>query len=215
MTFLRSAAAAALLCALAAPATALTFTDRAAFEAAVTGTADLAPAATGFAASQAVGGVTFSVHTGATSLGFSESFSSLLTNELAISGPENFIISFGGLVGGFGMDIHEPTSTVTLDGCNVTPCVDSSFEISAFNGGTLVGSATISPDDNALDFIGIAFAQSFNEIRVTETVGTQDNELFGNFTIAEALIVSDVPVPAAAPLLAAALAGLGLLRRRG
>lgn len=114
------------------------------------------------------------------------------------------------MVFGFGLDIFDPVST-DATGCNVTPCLDSTFSFSLFDDQTLVGSASFTPtfSDTETSFFGIQSTLAFNTVQVRETTGTNDNEGFGNFVTTAA-----VPLPAPIILLLAALAGLAVAAHR-
>lgn len=131
---------------------------------------------------------------------------------IIISGDENFNldVTFATSIFAFGLDIYEPTSTAGFNGCNVTPCVDSTFAIRFLAGTTLLDTISIAPQDNALDFIGYRSATAFDRIEVRETSGSNDNEMFGNFVTSSAAL-APVPLPASGALL---LAGVALLVRR-
>lgn len=130
---------------------------------------------------------------------------------IVVSGEENFniFVSFASEVYGFGMDVYEPTSTARFNGCNVNTCVESTFEISFLNGVSVLNTITFEPANNTLDFIGYISAIAFDGIQIRETVGSNDNEMFGNF-----VTVTQVPSPATLSLLALGLAFLSLNRKK-
>ena len=138
-------------------------------------------------------------------------WSSLLPdgNAIAISGPENLSIDIDvGLSRAFGFYFHEPmASTAALDGCNVTVCVDSTFLIEFFLDGNLIDGANYNGANDVAEFYGFTLDMSFNSVRFTETVGTNDNEFFGEMYRAQ------VPEPSSLLLIAAGLVGFALLRR--
>jgi len=132
----------------------------------------------------------------------------------AISGVENFSgrLAGGGYMTSLRFEIYEPTTTQTLEGCN-TACVDSTFSLELFDGTTSLVSFTFFPTDDAITGVEVADGfYTFDSFVVTETVGTNDNEFFANFS---ANTASVIPLPAGGLLLASALAALGLRRRRG
>lgn len=135
---------------------------------------------------------------------------------IALNGVENvdLRVDFATSVFAFGMDVYEPiASTATFNGCNVGTCVESTFAISVWSGGVLLDSFDFSPDNEVLDFIGYASATPFDMLEIRETTGTNDNEFFGNFVTSSTALAA-VPLPAGLPLLAAGLGALALLRRR-
>lgn len=134
-----------------------------------------------------------------------------ITNALVFSdrSGENFDVAINDDVFGFGFDIFEPN--IVSGGCGVT-CVASTFQITLFNNATVIGSETFTPtpSSSVADFFGITSTTAFNGVTIRETVGTNDNEHFGNFTT----VVAAVPLPAPFALLLASLAGLVFLKRR-
>lgn len=119
--------------------------------------------------------------------------------------------SFAQPVAAAGFFFHEPTAPTLVDGCNVSPCVNSQFRITLRNGGgSIVGSFDWTPAKNAAVFWGVASDQPFVTMQVRETFGSDDNEFYGQVYAA---MPSAVPEPATSAL---AIAGLlvVLLRRR-
>ena len=130
-------------------------------------------------------------------------------NAIAISGPENLQVSINtGLATGFGGYFHEPgSSTGRLDGCN-TDCVDSTFLVQFWLGASLVEAVSFNAPDDQAFFGGLFLDEVFDRVTFTETIGSHDNEFFGE------MFAVRVPEPATLWLLGGSLIGIGLMRRR-
>jgi len=132
---------------------------------------------------------------------------------IAISGNENLDISINtGLATSFGFYFHEPSgSEDKLDGCNAT-CFNSTFVMEFFLRGSLIDESesflSFDAPNNELRFIGIAFDEVFDEVRITETSGGIDNEFYGE------MYATTVPTPGTLLLLGGGLLGLAAARRR-
>jgi hypothetical protein len=148
-------------------------------------------------------------------------------DELAVSGVENFDITFNTTtfvnpIFSFGFDFIEPTGPQpqfnSTTGCNTTSCVDSTFEFTLLSGTTAMETLSFRPVvDAAQDqivFFGFQSDTAFTGLRVREVVGSNDNEMFQNFTVGTSAL-TPVPLPAPAALLLAALALIGAVARRG
>ncbi|KPP87099.1 MAG: putative extracellular protein [Rhodobacteraceae bacterium HLUCCA08] len=131
----------------------------------------------------------------------------------AISGVENFdgSLASGAKMTSLRFEIYEPDSPARLEGCNTT-CVKSTFSLELFNNGVSVNSFSFFPTVNTINGVDVAEgAFVFDQFRVRETTGSNDNEFFANFT---ATTLAAVPLPASGLLLLAALGGMALRRRR-
>lgn len=130
--------------------------------------------------------------------------------DLAISGPESFDgnVALGADRYAFGFGIFESTDT-SIAGCNTT-CVDSTFTITLFNNGIqLVPSFSLSPPDNVAAFWGIHTDFAFDSVQIRETIGSNDNEVFGTFYTG----TRSSAVPEPGTLLLLGTGGLGLLAK--
>ncbi|MEX5729877.1 hypothetical protein Ga0609869_003230 [Rhodovulum iodosum] len=201
----------ALATPLSAQAATTLYTDVASFTAGTGATAQPALPFVGvFTGSETVGDLTFTNVSGNTIINDTTWSTLIPGREVAISGREDLDIGFAAPLSAFGFYAHEPsTSTGVTDGCNTT-CVPSLFSLTLYSGAATVGSVAFNIPDDTLAFFGLSSTLAFDRVELRETTGTADNEFFGGFYTAPA----QVPVPPAAPLLAMALGGLALLRRR-
>lgn len=137
------------------------------------------------------------------------SFFNLAPNFLAKGGTESFDITPLTPSYAFGFTLYEPTSSALLNGCNTT-CVQSTFGITLFSGSTNIGSFSVQPADNQLNFYGFWSSDPITSVQIRETVGTDDNEFFGQFYLGS---TSQVPEPASLVLVAVGLAGFAVRKR--
>lgn len=120
-------------------------------------------------------------------------------------------VSFAAPVFAAGFEFHEPLEfNGVLDGCNSSPCIDSTFTVSLRDGASTVGTFTFNAPNDILAFVGVASDTAFDRMLIRETVGTDDNEFYGQFYTA----VTPVPGPAAGLLLATGCAAMGAAARR-
>ena len=137
----------------------------------------------------------------------------LAGDELAISGPEDMdvtVINLGGDVFSLGFEFVEPSGA----GTNVPLAerMDSTFAVSLFSGGTSIDSFSFNAPDDQAAFIGIWSYpdQGFDSVQIRETIGTHDNEYFGEFYLG----AEPVPVPGAVLLGILGLGAVGVRLRK-
>ena len=100
-------------------------------------------------------------------------------NDIAL-GYERLHVDFAAPQTAFGFFMAEP-SALTMPPHGGSP-VDSTFEVTLFNGAAVVGSHTLAalPKDQRL-FFGFASDAPFTRATIVETVGSDDDEYFGEF----------------------------------
>jgi hypothetical protein len=127
--------------------------------------------------------------------------------EPAVSGAENFDVDvqFGDDRYAFGFGIRESTIPA-LFGCNA-PCIESTFTITLWHDGLQPSpSYLLSPANDQAVFWGLQTDFAIDQIKIRETTGGIDNEIFGTFCTGGPLAA---PEPGSL-----ALAGLALSRHR-
>lgn len=167
------------------------------------------PIVAGGLTSYTVGSTTFSAESPST-LNFTQDWTARIAgNQFAVNGDEDINADFGGDVFSVGFDFVEPENDPLVN----APFVDSTFEISLCDDGSCFDSVQFNAPNDVAAFIGVISSVAFDSIIIRELVGGIENEFFGEFyTSAEP--VADVPLPAAAPLFLAGLAGAGFASRR-
>jgi len=143
--------------------------------------------------------------------------------DIAISAPENLDIDLAAPVFSFGIDVVEPSCTNTLFevsnlcpnnelGANVpnASIFDSTFTLTLLLGDTIVDSFTFNAADDVLAFVGVWSDMPFDRIEMRETVGSNDNEYFGEMYTGTDSLESTVVAGELLPLDSSALVIAGL-----
>ena len=98
-------------------------------------------------------------------------------HDLAISDLERILVTFEAPVEAFGFDFVEPRFDPNIN----APFVDSTFTVSLISANTVIDSFTFNAPDDTAFFVGALANQSFDQVRIDETVGGGENEFFGQF----------------------------------
>lgn len=115
---------------------------------------------------------------------FSDWTSRLPGVDMGINGKEQFNVSFANPVHAFGFDIVEVQNDPNL---NAAPFVDSIFTMDFYRLGLLVGTHVFNAPNDAASFVGVWMNNTFDQVRLRETVGGIENEFFGTFYSGKAL----------------------------
>jgi hypothetical protein len=218
----RAGLCAAALCATtgwAGAATVSTFNTLASFQTSTGATAATGPlpvSSSNFS-SATVGSVTFSAPS-ATFVNWSTLLSAVQTGGVLVvsqgAGDVGGVVNdginaqFAAPVYSAGFRFHEPgSSTAIIDGCNTT-CVNSQWSLRLMSGATLVAAVPWTFPKDQATFVGVWSDTAFTRLEVRETVGTDDNEFYGQFYTG---LAAAVPEPGTAALM---FLGAGVLLRR-
>lgn len=208
---LRTSFAALMLGALAAGtarADVQTFTDATDFQLSTGATSysGALPAVACCVASRTLGSVTVSNPAG---FAINDYSSRLAGNELSIAGLEHLTVTLPHQVYAFGLDIVEPQFDPLVNAA----FFESTFTFSLSLGGNPVGSHTFSPPNDTASFFGVWVDTPFDTVTITETIGDQENEFFGQMYASTSPNTPPVPEPESVVLMAVGL--LGLLAQAG
>lgn len=127
--------------------------------------------------------------------------------DLGLNGVEDLNVDIPSLVNFFGFDFVEPQFDPFVN----APFVDSTFQVTLLNGGTIVGAFDFTRPNDVAAFVGVSSDQLFNRVEIREIVGTNDNEFYGRFYTG----VASVPEPSSMlGILAFGGVGAGSLLKR-
>jgi hypothetical protein len=206
----------------AAAATVSTFNTLASFQTSTGATAasGLMPTASSSFSSATLGSVTFSAPS-AVFVNWSTLLSAVQTGGVLavnlgagdVGGTNNDGINaqFAAPVFSAGFRFHEPgSSTAIIDGCNTT-CVNSQWSLRLMSGATLVAAVPWTFPKDQATFVGVWSDTAFNRLEIRETVGSDDNEFYGQFYTG---LAAAVPEPGSAGLMFLGAATLLLRGKR-
>lgn len=108
---------------------------------------------------------------------FGEWTTRLPGTDMGINGVEQFDVSFNQATYSFGFDFVEPERDPNVN----APFVDSTFELSFYSAGALVGTHTFNAPNDVAAFVGVSSSSPFDKVEVRETTGNIENEFFGTF----------------------------------
>jgi hypothetical protein len=211
------------LSATCADAALITFSNKGAFLGATGASSATGPLpdAGAVAAGFTVGSASFTTLSGQLFIGTGGLFPAQVTdwsaslpgNDIAISDVESFRVDLASPVYSFGFDFFEPnvhsTSFPVTDDC-FAPCTDSTFSVNLYSGATLLGSFNYNAPDGVASFVGAWTDFAFNRVEIIETVGSLDDEYWGEFYTG----TEPVPEPGTMGLLGLGLLALQRRRRR-
>ncbi|MDY6939150.1 MAG: hypothetical protein SWY16_15955 [Cyanobacteriota bacterium] len=98
--------------------------------------------------------------------------------DLGINGVESFNIDLGDPVNSFGFDFVEPEFDPFV---NSPVFIDSTFEITFLNSGSLINSFQFTRPNDIATFVGFSSEFIFDRVEIEEIVGAAENEFFGSF----------------------------------
>ncbi len=111
--------------------------------------------------------------------------------DLAVNGLESFDIDIDNPINSFGFDFVEPQFDPNVN----SPFIDSTFEVTLLNSGTIIDSFEFTRPNDLASFVGFRSNLLFDKVELRETIGTADNEFFGSFYTGIATSSESVPEP--------------------
>lgn len=98
-------------------------------------------------------------------------------NQIALSGLEHLDVDLSIPAIAIGFDFVEPEFDPHIFG----DFVDSTFTVTLFNGATMVDSFVFNAPNDTAAFVGYRADSIFDRIEIRETIGDNENEIFGQF----------------------------------
>ncbi|MCG8493345.1 MAG: hypothetical protein MI743_17115 [Sneathiellales bacterium] len=123
------------------------------------------------------------------------SIAAVFTNPAGANRPGNEMV----------IDFHTPITNLSFDG--FVGSLISATDVTAFNGTDIVGTDFLGIYHKTVDFTGIA---QITSLVFSDPSSGHEGHYLNDFNF-ETVAISAVPLPAAFPLFAAALAGMGLM----
>lgn len=130
--------------------------------------------------------------------------------DLAINNNENLDVLLANAVTALGFDFVEPQFDPNIN----ESFAESTFTVSAYMNAALVGSFQFNAPNDTAYFVGFLADAAFNKVLIRETVGSSENEFFGQFYTNDPANPRPVPEPATLFLFAFGVAGMIAARGR-
>lgn len=128
--------------------------------------------------------------------------------DLAVNGVESFDIDIANPVNSLGFDFVEPEFDPLVN----APFIDSTFEITLLNSGSIIDSFEFTRPNDIATFVGFSSDSVFDQVEIREIIGGIENEFFGSFYTSVATPSESVPEPGF--VLGYSVLGLGVLLKK-
>ncbi len=128
--------------------------------------------------------------------------------DLAVNGVESFDIDIANPVNSFGFDFVEPEFDPSVNGL----FIDSTFEITLLNSGSIIDSFEFTRPNDVATFVGFSSDEVFDKVEIREIIGGAENEFFGSFYTSVPTNSESVPEPGL--MLGFSALGLGFLLKK-
>lgn len=159
------------------------------------------------AAPKTIGDLTYSLN-GGSNFGIGEFSSRISGPEIIVSGPDGIAVDINKAspVFSFGFEFVEPENDPNVNGT----FVDSTYSLEILNGTTGLGSFNFNAPNDTLAFVGVQSDQAFDRVLITEIVGANGNEFYGQFFTGGSVLV---PEPSTYLLFLFALVGIKVYKQ--